>query len=131
MELQDANTGRTNMENHELVLNDMRSLCKTCRDMEMYIRGFGKKRDSTTALIDEIGLQLSNLGKEREEKSGYVATNGFDEEGDFSYAKLGYAVSLAYKRYSEILNEFRFGLDRLKLLDEYKKYEIYAEPGGF
>ena len=39
--------------------------------------------------------------------------------------KLGYSVSLAYKRYSEIVNSFRFGLDRLKLLDEYHKFEAY------
>ena len=113
------------MENHELVLNDMRSLCKTCRDMEMYIRDFGKNQDSTTELIDKVGMQLSNLCGEWEKTSRYVATNGFDEEGDYSYAKLGYSVSLAYKKYSEILNEFRFGLDRLKLLEEYNKFEIY------
>ena len=42
------------MKNQEIVLNDMRALCKTCRDMKMYIRDFGKNKDSAAALVSGL-----------------------------------------------------------------------------
>ena len=43
---------------------------------------------------------------------------------NYSYAKLALNISLAYKKLSEIVNELRFGLEFLELVNEYKEFEM-------
>ena len=113
------------MDSRELVINDMKALVKNCDETIADFRDFGKRKCQAGGLAYEVGMQLSALRDHWESTYQYVTLNGYDEEGEYSHARLGYSVSLAYKRFSEIVNSFRFGLDRLKLLDEYNRFEVY------
>ncbi len=118
------------MDNHELVMNDMRSLVQACDDMKEEFLVFARKKKAAARLAREIGSRLADLSDEWARIYEYVAVNGFEDDGAYSYAKLGYEVSLAYKKRSEIINEFRFGLERLKLLDEYSRFEANHKEGN-
>ncbi|MCR5337533.1 MAG: hypothetical protein K6E75_03150 [Lachnospiraceae bacterium] len=113
------------MDSRELVVSDMKALITTCDETIADFQIFGERNMQAAGLIEEVCRQLSALKGYWEAAYQYVTARGYDEEGEYSHAKLGYSVSLAYKKYSEIVSGFRFSLDRLKILEEYNKFEMY------
>ena len=95
-------------QNKKLVISDMNSLIDECdRDIKRFTAFVG--RESSAAEITDSAIEkLRSLREIWREGLIRVNDRGFDDEGDYSYATLGYKLSLAYKERSEILNEFRW-----------------------
>ena len=115
-------------QNKKLVISDMNSLVDECdRDIKSFT-AFAKSESSATEITDAANEKLKSLRDTWIEALAIVNDRGFDDEGDYSYATLGYKLSLAYKERSEILNEFRFGLERKNLEDEYEEFDAQRKP---
>ena len=109
------------MQNQELVLSDMKTLVETCDEYVAKFGAFKRHEKLSGEVIDEVSSKVEELRDEWDEKYKAVVENGFEEDGELSYATVGYKLSLAYKKLSEILNEFRFGLERIDLMKKYER----------
>ena len=109
------------MQNQELVLSDMKALIETCDGYVAKFETFKRHEKLSGEVIDEVSSKVEELRDEWDEKYEFVRENGFEENGDLSYATIGYKLSLAYKKLSEILNEFRFGLERKDMMEKYER----------
>lgn len=109
------------MQNQELVLSDMKALIETCDGHIAKFEAFKRHEKLSGDVIDEVSSKVAELRDEWNEKYEFVRENGFEEDGDLSYATVGYKLSLAYKRLSEVLNEFRFGLERIDMMEKYER----------
>ncbi|SEQ95236.1 hypothetical protein SAMN02910369_02742 [Lachnospiraceae bacterium NE2001] len=108
----------------ELVISDINLFVETCDGDMKEFNTFKSRYEAASDVVDRVNEKIQELQAKWIPVKEYVSTNGMDEEGDYSYAKLALNISLAYKKLSEIVNELRFGLEFLELVDEYKEFEM-------
>ena len=109
------------MQDKELVLSDMKALVESCDEYVTRFEAFKRHEKLSSDVINEVSSKVTELRDEWHEKYESVVANGFEEDGELSYATIGYKLSLAYKRLSEILNELRFGLERIDMMEKYER----------
>ena len=113
------------LKKYQLVSADIHTLIDTCSGDIDRFNAFGKRESQASETVNVTNGKLEILRETWFDIQSRLMKTGLDEEGDYSYAVIGYKLSLAYKQRSEILNAFRFGLERNNLSEKYDTFEMY------
>ena len=111
------------MEGKNQLNKDIDALIKLCeKDMKQF-GCFANLHEECASIIENLNSKIQELHDKWVDVQKHVNEKGMDEDGEYSYPELSIKTSLAYKRMSEIVNDLRFWLERMDLLDKFYSFE--------
>ena len=106
----------------EHIIKNLETVVSNCEEHISLLSKYRECQPASDKLAFEYILKISELRDEWSDALNTIREKGFSSEGHLSYVDVSYRGTYAFVILSGDIKDLCFGLEKLKLLDDYRKF---------
>ena len=110
------------IKEESVIIKNLETVVENCEEHISLLTKYRECQPASDKLASEYITKISELRNEWSDALNTIRENGFSTEGRLSYVDVSYRGSYAFVILSGYIKDLCFGLEKLKLLDDYRKF---------
>ncbi len=120
------------IKEENIIIKNIETVVTNCEEHISLLSKYRECQPASDKLAAEYISKISELRDEWSDALNTIRENGFSPEGRLSYVDVSYRGSYAFVILSGYIKDLCFGLEKLKLRDDYRRFcnsqDVFQTP---